>query len=87
MAHYRIYFMNTGSGHIDTAGDLEAPDDQAAIDAAARQVQDKPIELWREHRKVHRFEARPASAVDRYRSRLATQGHEIAWPHPSERVH
>lgn len=59
MAHYRLYFMNNGSGHIDSARDLEAGDDPAAIEAAHDLVKDKAIELWCGTRKVHRFEARP----------------------------
>jgi hypothetical protein len=59
MAHYRLYFMNSGSGHIDSAEDLEAGDDRAAIAAARGLVKEKPIELWCGTRKVDRFEARP----------------------------
>lgn len=65
MAHYRLYFMNTASGHIDIADDLESADDLAAINAAKNLLKDQPVELWCGTRKVHRFEMPcPAAAAE-----------------------
>ncbi|WP_116090339.1 hypothetical protein [Sphingomonas crusticola] len=62
MTHYRLYFMNPRSGHIDRAQDLDAPDDQAALRLASTYDGIHPLELWCNSRKVYRIE-RPSSGV------------------------
>jgi len=57
MTHYRIYYMNTVSGHIDSAEDIDLACDEESINLAQVLSRDKPIEVWCGTRKVHRFEA------------------------------
>ena len=67
MSHYRLYFMNERSGHIDRAENLEADDDVQAVEAARKLAGKQPLELWRDTRKVYRFETPVTSFVARYR--------------------
>ena len=56
MPHYRLYFLNPHSGHIDWAEEIEAADDVEAV-AIVRDVPRKAgIELWQEGRRVLRLE-------------------------------
>ena len=71
--YYRLYFMNTSNGHIDCAEDLQARDDQEAIDTAQPLVASMPIELWCGARKVHRFETASTRLLERYRAHKAAQ--------------
>lgn len=57
MSYYRLYFMHPHTGHIDRVADFEAPDDAQALELAGEHVGENPLELWNEHRKVHRIEA------------------------------
>jgi len=60
MAHYRLYFMNPLSGHIDRAVDLDARDDSDAARQCVMRTAKRPLELWCAGRKVRRFEVEPA---------------------------
>ena len=56
MPHYRLYFLNPHSGHIDWAEEIEASDDVEAV-AIVRDVPRKAgVELWQEGRRVLRLE-------------------------------
>lgn len=57
MSHYRLYFMNPRSGHIESFVALEAPDDQRAMALARAHVGDHPLELWCAGRKAGRLDA------------------------------
>jgi hypothetical protein len=59
MLHYRLYFLNGFSGHIDTVEDLVSADDLGAVGLASKRAGEVPIELWRDGRKLARFEAGP----------------------------
>lgn len=57
MPRYRLYFMNSSSGHIDRYEEYDAVDDVQAVRAVVGQAASQPLELWCDHRKVRRFEA------------------------------
>lgn len=63
MFYYRLYFMHPDSGHIARFADFEAPDDLQALELAREHVGENPLELWNEHRKVQRIEARSTLPV------------------------
>lgn len=64
MPHYRLYLLNSDTGRIDRAEELEAADDVSAI-AQARLRQDRvPLEIWQEKRKVAHIEPRPRASAD-----------------------
>ncbi len=58
MPVYNLYFMND-RGHIDHIKRVEALSDDAMIGSAHDHQGRQPVEIWCEHRKVHRFEAIP----------------------------
>lgn len=60
MAYYRLYYMDSQSGHIDHFREFDAPDDDSAV-ALAEEVRTlSPMELWSGRRKIRRWEAIPA---------------------------
>lgn len=67
MAHYRLYFMNADTCHIDRGEDLEAIDDADAVTAARTRIGRQPIELWRGGHKVHRIEKLSTESSDNQR--------------------
>lgn len=72
MSHYRLYYLNSAHGHIESAKDIEASDDADAIKAAQALVSDRPIEIWSGTRKVSRCE-NSAAWVERVRAEKAAQ--------------
>ena len=56
--HYRLYFMNRVSGHIEGVEELDAPDDGHALNQSFAFRGERPLELWCDSRKVARVEAR-----------------------------
>ena len=58
MRYYRLYFMDRFSGHIEHVSELEAEGDEAAIAHAQGSLNDRPMELWCEHRKVKHWDGR-----------------------------
>ncbi len=75
MTRYRLYFMSSRNGHIERVEDLLVGDDHEAIAAAKTLVADQPIELWCEHRKVHRFETPATALLERYVAHRARAAH------------
>jgi hypothetical protein len=57
MGHYRLYFLDGFSGHINRFSELDASTDAAAISQALKSSTTAPMELWCGHRKVMRWEA------------------------------
>jgi hypothetical protein len=55
MGHYRLYFMDRFSGHIDHVREFEADDDPSAIKIANEWHQGGPMELWSRHHKLKRW--------------------------------
>ena len=55
MPIYNLYFMND-RGHIDRIKHVDAASDALAIDSAHEQMGRQPIEIWSQHKKVHRIE-------------------------------
>lgn len=55
MGHYRLYFMDRFSGHIDHVREFEAVDDARAIETADDWHQGGPMELWSRHHKLKRW--------------------------------
>lgn len=55
MRHYRLYFMDRFSGHIDHVREFEAEDDAGAIKTADDWHQGGPMELWSRHHKLKRW--------------------------------
>ncbi len=56
MPTYRIYFMNSFSGHIMHFQEFEAPDDDAATKICEDELSGGPFELWCNRRKIRRFD-------------------------------
>jgi len=59
MGHYRLYFMDRFSGHIDHVREFEAADDASAIETAGEWHQGRPMELWSRHHKLKRWTSAP----------------------------
>ena len=68
MAHYLIYKLDRFSGHIDRIDELAACDDVSAICTVQDRAGDAPLELWRDGRKVRRFDGKP-TVFDEYAAR------------------
>ena len=56
MSYYRLYFMDTYSGHIERFEEFEAADDGEATAFAESKQGTLAVELWCSRRKVTRFE-------------------------------
>ena len=59
MPEYRLYHLNLHSGHIDKVEELRACDDVEAICLVQNMDRQRTLELWREARKVRRFDGPP----------------------------
>lgn len=59
MPAYRLYFMDSLTGHILYSQDFGAEDDVHAIAKASELQGRTPMELWCESRKVHHWYANP----------------------------
>jgi len=59
MPAYRLYLLDSFSGHINAVEDIYSADDLGAIALVTEQPRDVPAELWCEGRKVCRFDALP----------------------------
>lgn len=56
MPEYRFYTLNK-DGHIEAAATIhDLPDDAAAVGQAKRLVEDHPIEIWLNARKVAKID-------------------------------
>ncbi len=56
MGHYRLYFMDRFSGHIDHVREFEAVDNIDAIGIANDWHQGGPMELWSRYYKLKRWD-------------------------------
>jgi hypothetical protein len=56
MIYYRLYFMDSFSGHIDHFREFQADDDAAAIGLAEKWSEGHPMELWSRQRKLKRWD-------------------------------
>ena len=59
MPGYRLYLLNTFTGHIDGVEELSSADDVGAIAQASERPRDVPVELWCGGRKICRIDAPP----------------------------
>lgn len=57
MSYYRLYFMDSFSGHIERFEEFDALDDGEAMAFAKSMTGPKALELWCQHRKVTRLES------------------------------
>lgn len=57
MSYYRLYFMNSFSGHIERFEEFDATSDDEAIARAGTRLGLLVLELWCARRKVARLEA------------------------------
>lgn len=55
MAYYRLYFMDSLSGHVESVVELEAPGDDEAVRKAETHRGRVAMELWCSRRKVRRW--------------------------------
>ena len=67
MLGYRLYFLN--GGQTSTRATFSADDDLAAIEIARSWRETRPMELWRQDHRIHRWEA-PRSLHQRPRPSL-----------------
>jgi hypothetical protein len=63
MPYYRLYHLDTHTGHIQHAEELFAADDVAAVHDLQQRQADHPLELWELGRKVTRVDAIPEMAA------------------------
>jgi hypothetical protein len=56
MAYYRLYQLHGPKNEVEGFEEFEAGDDIEAIDRAESFRRLNPMELWSEHRKVHRWD-------------------------------
>jgi len=63
MPHYRLYHLDSYTGHVNNAEELFAADDVAATHELQQRQSDHPLELWQEKRKVVRLDALPEAAA------------------------
>jgi hypothetical protein len=63
MPHYRLYLLDPYTGHIESAEEVHAADDVAAVHATQLREFTVPVELWRGGRKVSHIDARPEAAA------------------------
>lgn len=65
MVYYRLYLLGEGSKRFVGFEEIDAADDDGAIEAASRHIGPNSLELWCGNRKVKsfaaRFEERPAT--------------------------
>lgn len=71
MPYYQLYYMNPVSGHIERRETVHAGDDVAAVHLLQGLRPDRPVELWREGRKVSRQDGPPGPFHGRVLSREA----------------
>ena len=57
MGYYRLYFMDSFSGHIERFEEFDAADDAAALVLAKAKQGPSALELWCSQRKVARVNA------------------------------
>ncbi len=57
MPYYRLYHLNSGSGHIDRVEEIDAADDVAAVALVQERSHEVAVELWQESRKLLHVEA------------------------------
>lgn len=62
MTQYRLFFINTASGHIDRAEVVDAIDDLQAVEVCQGRPESQASELWYRSRRVHSFAAGPVGA-------------------------
>ena len=62
MPEYRLYFLDRFTGHIEGAENFHASDDPAAVHRVQQHPRTQPLELWREGKKVARFDVPPDTA-------------------------
>ena len=55
MAYYRLYQLHGPQNEVEGFEEFEASDDAEAIARAEGFRRVNPMELWSEHRKVHRW--------------------------------
>ena len=63
MPSYRLYLLDRFSGHITGVEEIHSADDLGAIAQVTERSRDAPCELWRDGRKVCRFDALPDIAT------------------------
>lgn len=56
-SHYRLYFMDRPDGHIGRLSEFEALTDELAILKSEDARGEYPMELWRDDRKIKRWES------------------------------
>jgi hypothetical protein len=62
MPGYRLFLLDTYSGHINGVEEIHSADDVGAIALVAERRRGVPSELWRDGRKICRFDALPEVA-------------------------
>jgi hypothetical protein len=63
MPYYRLYHLNTYTGHIDRAEEMFAADDVTAMYELQQRHCDHPLEIWDMARKVGRVDGVPNAAA------------------------
>ena len=68
VAFYRLYQLRGPKNEVEFFQEYEADDDAAAIAAAERWRSLDAMELWSNHRKIHRWEAVDATGQEEARA-------------------
>ena len=56
MKHYRLYYLDRVSGHIDEVEEIAAASDGEAVELAALRNGQRPKELWHRHHKLKHWD-------------------------------
>ena len=85
MPDYRLFTLDPFTGHFVGVEILHGADDVSVIHQVQQRQDGVPRELWREGRKVAKFDARPEIAAEGRRGRLGLMfgGREARRPDPS----
>jgi hypothetical protein len=65
MPFYRLYHLDSHTGHFNSAEEIYAADDVAAVHDLQHRQCDHPLELWQGGRKVVRLDQIPEAAAPR----------------------
>lgn len=74
MPAYILYHMDSFTGHIVSSEALFASDDVGAVHAIQQRTFERPVELWREGRKIFRLD----SSISVFRIYLASRARSSA---------
>lgn len=83
MPSYKLFHLSLFSGHIEHTESFHASDDVEAICQVQSRRRDHPVEIWRDNRKVRRFDAAP-NVFEHWMAQRPTRRPERLAPNPPD---